>query len=43
MREICINYIQQHRFFSNRFLDGLGDQQLLNFYVEVLHENEVAA
>lgn len=43
MREICINYIQQHGFFSDRSLNGLIDQQLLNLYVEVLQENEVAA
>ncbi len=33
MREICINYICQHRFFSQEFLEKRDDQYLLDLYM----------
>jgi hypothetical protein len=42
MRELVISYIQQHRFFSDRFLNSSSDQMLLALYVSTLAEVEAS-
>jgi hypothetical protein len=42
MRQICITFIKQHRFFSDAFLNSRDDQSLLALYVETLAETESA-
>lgn len=38
MRALCIAYIKQHRYFSDKFLQALADSSLLKLYVEVVNE-----